>query len=157
MRIVILIFELIPFFFSWSAFSDDTSVYIATLAASAASSQPLPCAQVEAVVPALLKQDPRYFRIAQGGFLKRSGYAVSRIWVTRTDAGHRTFNLSEIGGAGLSSALSNAYYPVADRSWSATATRWASQVMWDAVSNELKEFWPDLSDAFSRVFHREGR
>ncbi len=29
---------------------------------------------VEAVVPTLLKQDPRYFRVEQGGFFKRTGY-----------------------------------------------------------------------------------
>ena len=33
----------------------------------------------EAVVPSLLREHPRYFRLRSGGFLKRTGYAVSRI------------------------------------------------------------------------------
>jgi len=24
-----------------------------------------------------------------------------------------------------------------------TATRWGSQVLWDTMTNELKDFWPD--------------
>ena len=99
---------------------------------------------VEAVVPSLLKQDPRYFRVEEGGFFKRTGYAVSRIWVTRTDAGHKTFNVSEIGGAGISSMLSNAYYPPENRTVSKTLSRWGILVGEDTLFNVLKEFWPDM-------------
>jgi len=98
----------------------------------------------EAVVPALLKEDPRYFRLGTGGILKRTGYAVSRIWVTRTDAGGRTFNFSEIAGAGLSSAISNVYYPQEDRTLSKNLNRWGTMVAEDTVFNLLKEFWPDM-------------
>ena len=34
---------------------------------------------VEAIVPALTKEDPRYYTLGRGGFLKRSGYALSRL------------------------------------------------------------------------------
>jgi hypothetical protein len=36
------------------------------------------------------------------------------------------------------------YYPSEDHSSTQTLTRWGMQVMWDAVSNEFKEFWPDI-------------
>ena len=98
----------------------------------------------EAVVPALLKQDPRYFRMGSGSFLKRTGYAVSRIWVTRTDAGGTTFNLSEIGGAGLSSAIANLYYPPENRTLSKNLSRWGIMVGEDTFFNFLKEYWPDI-------------
>jgi len=98
----------------------------------------------EAVVPALLKQDPRYFRMGSGSFFKRTGYAVSRIWVTRTDSGHTTFNFSEIGGAGLSSAISNLYYPQEDRTLSKNLSRWGIMVGEDTFFNLLKEYWPDI-------------
>ena len=61
----------------------------------------------EAVIPALFKQDPRYFRLGRGGFFKRTGYALSRIVVTRSDSGGASFNFSEILGAGASSAISD--------------------------------------------------
>jgi hypothetical protein len=97
-----------------------------------------------AVAPTLLHQDPRYFVLGEGGFLRRAGYALSRSVITRTRAGRRTFNLSEIGGNAVAAGLSNAYHPPEDRTWSGTASRWGIQVMWDTLTNELKEFWPDI-------------
>jgi hypothetical protein len=98
----------------------------------------------EAVVPWMLKEDPRYFRLGTGGFFKRTGYAVSRIWVTQTDAGHRTFNFSEIMGAGASAGISNFYYPREDRTMSANLSRWGVMVGEDTFFNLLKEYWPDI-------------
>ena len=98
----------------------------------------------EAVVPWLVKQDPRYFRIEQGSFWHRTGYAVSRIWVTRTDAGHKAFNVSEIAGAGIAATISNAYYPQDSRGVSDTFSRWGIFVGEDTAFNILKEFWPDI-------------
>ena len=105
----------------------------------------------EAVVPALLKEDPRYFRLGKGSFFKRTGYALSRIWVTRTDAGGTTFNFSEIAGAGISSAISNVYYPPEDRTLSKNLSRWGIQVGEDTFFNLLKEYWPDIR---RKVFKR---
>src|SRR6267378_5987313 len=44
----------------------------------------------EAIVPAVTHEDPRYYTLGHGGFFKRTGYAVSRLLITRTDAGGRT-------------------------------------------------------------------
>jgi hypothetical protein len=98
----------------------------------------------EAVVPSVLKQDPRYFRMGSGSFFKRTGYAVSRIWVTRTDTGGTTFNFSEIGGAGASSLISNLYYPPENRTLSKNLSRWGILVGEDTFFNLLKEYWPDI-------------
>jgi hypothetical protein len=98
----------------------------------------------EAIVPALLKEDPRYFRLGSGSFFRRSSYAVSRIFVTRTDAGGETLNFSEIAGAGVSSAISNLYYPSEDRTLSKNLSRWGIMVGEDAFFNLLKEYWPDI-------------
>jgi hypothetical protein len=105
----------------------------------------------EAVVPALLKQDPRYFRLGSGSFLKRTSYAVSRTWVTRTDAGRKTFNFSEIAGAGASTAISNFYYPSENRTLSNNLSQWGILVGEDAFFNILKEYWPDIRQ---KVFKR---
>jgi hypothetical protein len=40
--------------------------------------------------------------------------------------------------------VSNLYYPSDGHGAAQTLARWGTQVMWDAVSNELKEFWPDI-------------
>jgi len=99
---------------------------------------------VEAALPSLLKEDPRYYRMGQGSALKRTGYAISRIFVTRTDSGHVTFNFPEIAGAGISSVISNAYYPSDDRTLSKNLSRWGFLIAEDTVLNIFKEFWPDI-------------
>src|SRR5579859_3082327 len=65
----------------------------------------------EAIVPAITHQDPRYYTLGQGGFFHRTGYAISRAFVTKTDSGGTSFNWSEVGGNALEAGLSNAYYP----------------------------------------------
>jgi hypothetical protein len=104
----------------------------------------------QAVVPWALKQDPRYFQLGRGSLLHRAGYALSRSVVTRSAAGHRQFNLSEVGGNALAAGIGVAYYPATDRSRSALLSRWESQMVWDALSFELKEFWPDIRRALHK-------
>jgi hypothetical protein len=71
----------------------------------------------EAIVPAATKEDPRYYTLGKGGFIKRTGYAVSRLFITRTDAGKNTFNISEFVGAGAAAGIGNAYYPAESNPW----------------------------------------
>ena len=97
-----------------------------------------------AVLPAALHEDPRYYQRGTGGFGSRAGYALSRIAITRSSSGRPQLNVSELAGNFAASAVANAYYPAEGRSLTATLTRWGSQMMWDAASNELKEFWPDI-------------
>jgi len=104
----------------------------------------------EAIMPAVTHEDPRFYTLGRGGFFKRTGYAVSRLFITRTDAGGRTFNLSEIAGNGAGAAISNAYYPARERTWTKTYQKWATQIALDGGFNILKEFWPDINHA---VFH----
>jgi hypothetical protein len=97
-----------------------------------------------AIVPSLTNEDSRYFRRGTGGVFSRLAYAASRSVVTRKRSGGARFNVSEIGGTAAAAGLSNIYYSPADRTVGATLTRWGTQVMWDTVANELKEFWPDI-------------
>src|ERR1700730_1441914 len=94
-----------------------------------------------AVLPSLLHQDPRFFQSGSGGFWRRSGYAVSRIFVTRTDAGGEQFNCSEVLGSAASAAISTySYHPRSDRTVANTVSGWASQVGYDTVTIVIKEF-----------------
>jgi len=120
---------------------------------------------VGAVFPSLLHQDPRFFQTSDGSFAHRAGYAVSRIFVTRTDSGHSQFNYSEILGSALSATIStNTYHPRAyittqydpttnmvtyihnasDRTLSNTLSVWGTQVGYDTITIVVKEFWPDV-------------
>ena len=99
---------------------------------------------VGAVFPSLLHQDPRYFQSGKGGFWHRAGFAAARIFVTRTDSGKRQFNYSEWAGSAIAAALSTTYHPAQDRNAASAANVWVTQLWGDALSFEIKEFWPDI-------------
>jgi len=104
----------------------------------------------EAFIPVVTKEDPRYYTMGKGGLFKRTGYAVSRLFITRTNSGGSTFNLSEVVGAGAAAGIGNAYYPAQNNQWVKTYQRWGTQVGLDGVFNALKEFWPDVNQ---KIFH----
>ncbi len=105
---------------------------------------------VEFIVPAIARQDTRYYTLGHGGFWKRSGYSLSRAVVTRSDNGTPVFNASEVIGAGMAAGISNLYYPGKERTFGSTAGRWATNVGLDAGTFLFKEFWPDINRS---VFH----
>ena len=103
----------------------------------------------EGVMPSLLHEDPRYFRASSGSRWSRVRSAVTQILVTRTDSGTRTFNFSEWGGNAAAVALSNAWYPDT-RTAIENSEKLLIQCGTDALSNVLKEFWPDVKRHFER-------
>jgi hypothetical protein len=105
---------------------------------------------VEFIVPAPAHEDIRYYTLGKGGFFKRTGYALSRVVITRSDSATETFNAGEILGAGAAAGVSNLYYPSAERTLSKTAQKWGVNVGVDAITFVCKEFWPDINHA---VFH----
>jgi hypothetical protein len=100
---------------------------------------------VEFVVPVITREDTRYYTLGRGGFFKRTGYAMSRAVITRSDSGKEVFNASEVVGAGASSGLSSLYYPTRERSLKNTGTEWGIDVGIDAASFVAREFWPDIN------------
>jgi hypothetical protein len=98
----------------------------------------------EAIVPAITHEDPRYYTMGQGGFFRRTGYAISRGFVTKTDSGGTSFNFSEVVGNGLEAGLSNAYYPPQERGLSQTALNFGTQMESAVLNHIFQEFWPDI-------------
>jgi hypothetical protein len=97
----------------------------------------------EGLMPILFKEDPRYFRMAEGSKGRRTWYAVSRIFVTRTDAGTKSVNYSELVGNGIAAGIGLAYYPD-NRDVPDYLQNWGVQLATDAASQVVKEFWPDV-------------
>lgn len=106
----------------------------------------------EAIVPTITHEDPRYYTMGSGGFFRRTGYALSRTFITKTDSGGTSFNWSEVGGNGLEAGLSNAYYPPQERGAGQTLRDWGTQMESAAINNVVKEFWPDIRH---KVFRRK--
>jgi hypothetical protein len=105
-----------------------------------------------AVFPSALRQDPRYYQLGKGSFLHRAAYAGLRVLITRSDSGRNQFNFSEILGSAAGAAISNAYHP-GPRTLGSSLDVWETQIGWDAVSYELKEFWPDIHRFLVRRKH----
>lgn len=68
-----------------------------------------------AILPSLLKQDPRYFYKGTGSKRSRLFYALSRSVICRGDNGHRQPNYSSVLGNLAAGGISNLYYPANDR------------------------------------------
>jgi hypothetical protein len=98
----------------------------------------------EAIVPALTREDPRYYTRGYGGFFRRTEYALSQVVLTKTDSGRETFNFSEIVGNAMEAGLSNLYYPPQERGFRKTSENWGAQLESAALNNVIKEFWPDI-------------
>jgi hypothetical protein len=109
---------------------------------------------VGGVFPSILKMDPRYFQLGRGRFMHRFGYAFSRLFVARTDSGRSIFNIPEFAGNATAIAISNFYYPAADRGVGSSLSDWGTQMGLDALGNELKEFWPDIHHYLQRRHER---
>jgi hypothetical protein len=124
---------------------------------------------VGAILPSVFHQDPRFFPSRQGSFFHRATYAVSRIVITRGDSGRREFNVSEVLGSAMASAISTysyhphpEYHPIpggdvpyigSDRTFKNAADVWASQMGYDAITIALKEFWPDIHRKLTKQKH----
>lgn len=97
----------------------------------------------ESLMPIAFHEDPRYFRLGTGSVGRRIGYAASRIFVTYTDSGHKRFNFSEVIGNAAAAGIANAYYKD-ERGFNDNFQRLYTSLATDAVSQILKEFWPDI-------------
>jgi hypothetical protein len=105
-----------------------------------------------AIFPSLLGEDPRYYQLGKGRFVHRAYHAVNRLFVTRTDSGHDRFNISESLGNAVAAGISNVYHPAEDRTVGRNASTFGLLILWDGLSNELKEFWPDIR---RKVLHKQ--
>jgi len=121
----------------WHAFADQTNENL----------------WVEFIIPSVMHEDTRYYALGKGGFTHRAGYALSRIVITRSDkGGGSTFNSSEVVGAGISSALSNLYYPTPERTFGNTMDKYGVNLGIDAVAFVFREFYPDI---YHGLFHKK--
>jgi hypothetical protein len=68
-----------------------------------------------AILPAVLKQDPRYFYKGTGTKKSRVLYALANAVICKGDNGHWQPNYSAILGGIASGGISNLYYPSSDR------------------------------------------
>jgi hypothetical protein len=111
-------------------------------------------------LPALLRQDPRYFRRGHGTVMRRMLYSISTVAICKHDkTGKWEPNYSKVGGNLAAGALSNLYYPSGpDRAgWGQTITSAMIVTATGAAGSMFQEFWPDISRKFLKKDPTHGR
>jgi hypothetical protein len=94
-----------------------------------------------AVLPSLLKQDPRYFYKGTGTKRSRIFYAIANSVICKGDNGKWQANYSGILGGLASGGISNLYYPASDRNDAAlTFENALIGIGTSAAANLLQEF-----------------
>jgi hypothetical protein len=93
-----------------------------------------------AVFPALLHQDPRYYYQGSGSVKSRLGHAINSAFVARSDSGRTMPNYSYLLGDLSAAALSNLYYPKANRGVGLVFTNTAVGLAGRIGLNIVREF-----------------
>lgn len=94
-----------------------------------------------AVLPTLLKQDPRYFYKGTGNKGSRILHALGSAVICKGDNGRLQPNYSNIGGAFAAGGLANLYYPASNRNGASVAVSTALiRIGESAVANVFQEF-----------------
>ena len=97
-----------------------------------------------AVLPVMLREDPRYFQKGTGSFVKRALWsAASTVWCKRDNGGWGP-NYANVAGNLIGSAISTLYKPSSDRSVGDVITDGFTVSAEGIVGSEVIEFWPDL-------------
>lgn len=92
----------------------------------------------------LMHRDPRYFVNLHGGPWHRIGYGVSRLVITRTDAGTEGANWPGMLGPLFAESLANSYLPAEEQTAGRTFRRYGIRLGFTAGSNIVKEYWPTI-------------
>ena len=93
-----------------------------------------------AVFPVLLHQDPRYYYQGSGSVKSRLVHAINSAFVVRSDSGRSMPNYSYLLGDLSSAALSNLYYPKANRGAGLVFTNTAVGLAGRIGLNIVREF-----------------
>jgi hypothetical protein len=104
-------------------------------------------------LPALLHQDPRYFRLGHGSATHRLLYAISTNFICKHDnTGKWEPNYSNITGNIASGAISNLYYPGSNSGFGLTISNGMIVTAEGGIGSIFQEFWPDIS---RKILHKD--
>lgn len=96
------------------------------------------------LLPAVLREDPRFFVRFQGRWYARFGHAFRRVVVIRTDVGNERFNVPGTLGPLMAEGLANVYLPQSERTAGKTFRRFGVRIGFGAANNLVKEYWPTI-------------
>jgi hypothetical protein len=105
------------------------------------------------ILPSILHQDPRYFRLGQGSFTHRLLYSLATNVICKHDnTGKWEPSYSNVGGNIISGAISNLYYPSTNSGVGQAFTNGFIVTAEGGIGSIFDEFWPDVS---RKILHKD--
>jgi hypothetical protein len=101
-----------------------------------------------AVLPVLLKEDPRYYRMGSGSFPRRFVYSARTALWCRRDNGTWGPNYANVAGNFIAGGISNLYYPSQEGGFEKTTIGALTVTAEGVIGSELIEFLPDIEHHF---------
>jgi hypothetical protein len=104
------------------------------------------------ILPALLREDPRYFRLGHGSVMRRILYAMFSNVACKQDKSRKWGpNIAGVGGNIIAGYISNLYYPSQGAGWGRAVDNGMLVTAEGNIATILNEFWPDIS---RKLFHK---
>jgi hypothetical protein len=105
------------------------------------------------ILPSILHQDPRYFRLGHGTTSHRLLYALATNVICKHDnTGKWEPSYSNVLGNLAAGGISNLYYPSNNSGVGQTITNGMVVTAEGGIGSIFQEFWPDIS---RKLFHRD--
>jgi hypothetical protein len=101
------------------------------------------------LIPSLVHQDPRYYRMPKASIPRRIGHALSRTFVANNDDGSLMPNYATLLTYPINAELSNMYVPGIHSDAPSTVARIATGLATDPANNLITEFLPDVAKHIS--------
>jgi len=106
-----------------------------------------------ALLPSILHQDPRYFRLGHGSTRHRILYAFATSFICKHDnTGKWEPNYSNVLGNMIAGEISTLYYPNSKSDATQAIETGLTVTFEGTFGAELQEFWPDIS---RKLFHKD--
>lgn len=93
----------------------------------------------------VLHQDPRFYFRPNLTFRESVSYSIHRVFFTRSDDGTQELNWSGLLAPLAAEFLANTYQPKEDSGTSEAFSRYGYDLVWIAVGNFGKQYWPKIN------------
>jgi hypothetical protein len=101
-------------------------------------------------VGALRGEDPRFYRSGKEGFWPRTGFVLSRTFVTKMDDGSTSIAAGRLAGTITSNTLQSYMRAQNDDPLKRGFTNAGISIGGDIAIRMVREFWPDIKKSFRR-------
>ena len=106
----------------------------------------------DSVFSPIFHTDPRYYQLGPGhGTVHRAAYAVSRVFITKTDGGAQTVNFALLSGNLAGATLTQLYYPGRNRSPGQVFETFGTSLGGSAVGYLIGEFFAQQISSMLRL------